>query len=59
MLAPSTQPPIFPFDNSYARLPERFYARQAPAPVPAPSLVRLNEGPVSYTHLTLPTILLV
>jgi uncharacterized protein YdiU (UPF0061 family) len=43
MLAPSTQHPIFPFDNSYARLPERFYARQPPAPVPAPRLIRLNE----------------
>ncbi len=30
------------FDNSYARLPERFFARQPPAPAPAPRLVRLN-----------------
>ncbi len=30
------------FDNSYARLPERFYARQAPTPVPRPELIRLN-----------------
>ena len=33
-----------PFDNSYARLPERFYARQEPAPVPDPALVGLNHG---------------
>ena len=33
-----------PFDNSYARLPDRFYARQAPAPVAAPTLLALNEG---------------
>ena len=26
---------IFPFDNSYARLPDRFYARLAPTPVDA------------------------
>ncbi len=31
------------FDNSYARLPGRFYARQAPAAVPAPTLVVLND----------------
>jgi serine/tyrosine/threonine adenylyltransferase len=31
-----------PFDNSYARLPERFYARLDPTPVAAPRLVRLN-----------------
>ena len=33
----------FRFDNSYARLPERFYVRHAPTTVAAPSLVRLNE----------------
>lgn len=31
-----------PFDNSYARLPEGFFARQAPQPVPAPRLVGFN-----------------
>ena len=31
-----------PFDNSYAHLPERFYSRQEPTPVTAPSLVALN-----------------
>jgi uncharacterized protein YdiU (UPF0061 family) len=30
------------FDNTYARLPERFFARQQPARVPEPVLVRLN-----------------
>ena len=35
---------LFAFDNSYARLPDRFYARIAPAPVPAPRLIRLNEA---------------
>jgi serine/tyrosine/threonine adenylyltransferase len=35
--------PPFAFDNSYARLPERFFARLAPTPAPAPRLVRLNE----------------
>lgn len=32
------------FDNSYARLPERFFARVAPLPVPAPELLAWNEG---------------
>jgi uncharacterized protein YdiU (UPF0061 family) len=32
----------FGFDNTYARLPERFYARLAPTPVAAPRLIRLN-----------------
>ncbi len=31
------------FDNSYARLPPRFYAEVAPTPVVAPRLIRLNE----------------
>ncbi len=34
---------MFAFDNSYARLPERFYSRLAPAQVRAPRLIRLNE----------------
>src|SRR5476649_1474883 len=34
--------PVWPFDNSYARLPDRFYARLAPTPVAAPRLVKLN-----------------
>jgi serine/tyrosine/threonine adenylyltransferase len=33
---------FFAFDNSYARLPDRFFARLRPAPVAAPRLVRLN-----------------
>ena len=32
----------FNFDNSYARLPERFYARLPPTPVTAPVLVAAN-----------------
>lgn len=38
-----TPAPLFRFDNSYARLPERFYARLAPTPVREPRLIRLNE----------------
>src|SRR5215216_5480033 len=33
----------FPFDNTYALLPSRFYARVAPTPVQAPQLIRLNS----------------
>ncbi len=32
-----------PFDNRYAQLPPRFYARQAPTPVRAPALIRVNR----------------
>jgi uncharacterized protein YdiU (UPF0061 family) len=34
---------FFAFDNSYARLPDRFFARLRPTPVAAPHLVRLNK----------------
>ncbi|HEX8558856.1 MAG TPA: YdiU family protein [Pyrinomonadaceae bacterium] len=33
----------FPFDNTYARLPARFFARVSPTPVRAPRLIRVNE----------------
>ena len=32
------------FDNSYARLPERFYTRQAPVPVAAPERIVVNHA---------------
>ncbi len=34
----------FPFDNSYERLPERFFARVHPTPVTAPRLIQLNQS---------------
>lgn len=34
----------FVFDNTYARLPSRFYALQSPAAVARPRLVKLNRG---------------
>ena len=37
-------PVRFPFDNTYVRLPERFFARLGPTPVAAPRLVRVNAG---------------
>src|ERR1700684_1226267 len=33
---------LFGFENTYARLPEHFYARVNPTPVAAPSLVKVN-----------------
>ncbi len=33
-----------PFDNTYARLPERFYSKQGAATVPAPQLLRANTA---------------
>lgn len=41
---PSGGGPAFGFDNSYARLPERFYARLDPTPVSAPRLIKINEA---------------
>ena len=43
MNAPERQDRFFPFDNSYARLPDRFYARLAPTPVRTPGLIKVNE----------------
>ena len=43
----------FPFDNSYARLPERFFARLPPTPVSAPRLIKLNAN--LAVHLGLET----
>jgi uncharacterized protein YdiU (UPF0061 family) len=40
--------PFPSFDNSYARLPERFYTRQLPVPVPTPGLIRVNHSLAGY-----------
>ena len=32
------------FDNSYARLPERFFSYQSPRPVSTPGLIRVNRA---------------
>jgi len=37
------QQTALPFDNSYARLPERFFARQLPTPVSDPGLIQIND----------------
>ncbi len=37
------QSPIIAFDNTYARLPERFYERILPTPVQLPKLIRFNS----------------
>jgi serine/tyrosine/threonine adenylyltransferase len=37
-----SQPARLCFENTYARLPERFYARLNPRPVAAPRLIKLN-----------------
>lgn len=39
------------FDNSYARLPERFFAAVAPTPVRAPRLIQLNAPLASQLGL--------
>ncbi len=44
----------FPFDNSYARLPERFFTRQPPVPVTAPELIAINRPLAEDLNLSLP-----
>ncbi len=44
MNAPERQDQFFAFDNSYARLPERFFARLSPTPVRQPRLIRINKA---------------
>jgi uncharacterized protein YdiU (UPF0061 family) len=39
---PGSRSVEFGFENTYARLPERFYSRLDPTPVAAPRLVKLN-----------------
>ena len=41
----------FGFQNTYARLPERFYARLDPTPVAVPRLVKLNVELAQYLRL--------
>ena len=43
-LGADRMPDGFRFDNTYASLPERFYARLDPTPVAAPRLVRVNAA---------------
>ena len=40
-----------PFDNSYARLPDRFYSRVMPATVKAPRHIRINAPLASQLHI--------
>ena len=35
---------VIPFDNSYARLPDKFYTRLAPTPVTDPGAIRVNRA---------------
>src|ERR1700677_3408162 len=45
-------PPIqFHFDNTYARLPERFYAQVTPTRVSAPRLIKLNVELARHLNL--------
>jgi serine/tyrosine/threonine adenylyltransferase len=41
----------FPLENTYASLPDRFYARVPPTPVSAPKLIRLNRDLASALRL--------
>ncbi|WP_412507029.1 protein adenylyltransferase SelO [Roseovarius sp. SYSU LYC5161] len=41
-----------PFDNSYARLPAKFYTRLTPVPVKAPRLIRFNDALAAEMGIT-------
>ena len=43
LAAERTAGPIAVFSNSYARLPEHFFARVSPTPVAGPHLIKFNE----------------
>ena len=42
---------LLPFDNSYVRLPDRFFARVAPTRVAAPRLIRVNTALAEHLGL--------
>jgi serine/tyrosine/threonine adenylyltransferase len=42
---------LFEFDNSYARLPERFFARIRPTAVSAPRLIQLNGNLAQHLNI--------
>ena len=44
LAAERTAGPIAAFSNSYARLPERFFARLSPTPVTKPRVIKFNES---------------
>ncbi len=41
----------FPFDNTYARLPQRFATRLSPTPVQAPALIKVNSQLATFLGL--------
>ncbi|RJF80541.1 YdiU family protein [Oleomonas cavernae] len=53
-LADSRTP--FDFDNSYARLPERFFARLPPTPVAGPALIKVNTALAAELGLDLASL---
>src|ERR1035441_6786485 len=48
---PEVRPVRFGFENTYARLPEHFYARVDPTPVTGPRLVKVNVELARYLGL--------
>ena len=51
-LSPETLPQVrFAFENTFARLPDRFFARVNPTPVAAPRLIRINAPLAQYLRL--------
>lgn len=51
MTMPMPADQVFNFDNTYAKLPDRFYARLSPTPVKQPELIKLNTNLASELGL--------
>lgn len=51
MSSSSSQQQLWNFDNSFARLPERFFARVVPEPVSCPRIIRVNDALAKHLGL--------
>ena len=47
---------VVKFDNSFSRLPEKFYAHVKPTPVKTPNLIKLNESLANHLRMNLKSI---
>ncbi|RAS17834.1 protein adenylyltransferase SelO [Ensifer adhaerens] len=54
--SPTGNAEAFAFDNSYARLPQQFFARVAPTPVAEPWLIKLNKPLAEELDLDVATL---
>jgi hypothetical protein len=48
---------LFQFENTYARLPETFFARVDPTPVAAPEFIAVNKALAGNSQFVCPLII--